>query len=150
MKQFIFSMKNEVHVMYQYIENCQKYYNYGNIESSVCAHSFVYDYDEIDLYSFIGFLEDVYPKYHIYMFLSKKCNFPIDFLDKHFGLWKNLTKKKTLDVTYFEENVNNFKNYAEYYGFAKTSDLAACPELFHKRSHNQVVEEQHQYHHPMG
>lgn len=108
--------------MYQYIENCQKFYNYGNIESCVCAHSFVYDYDEIDLYSFIEFLEETYPKYHIYMFLTKKCNFPIPFLDKHFGLWNNLTKKKMINVTCFEENVNNFKNYAEYYGFAKIAD----------------------------
>ncbi len=115
--------------MYQYIENCEKYYNYGYIESCVCAHSFVYNYDEIDLFHFIEFIEDSYPRYRIYMFLTKKCNYPISFLDKHFGLWNNLTRQKKIDVTCFEENTNNFKNYMEYYGFAKISDEQIYPAV---------------------
>lgn len=115
----------------KHIDNCSEYFYYGDIIRSVQAESFLSNEDEeVELSDIVlKYLEGHNRKKKLYCFTTKVSNFPVNFRDKKFGLWKSVMTTEKIRIADFRENMVDLKWYRLYYGIAELPREQLYPAL---------------------
>lgn len=104
-----------------HIDNCSKYYHYGEISDFVQAECFLSDEDEKRklINNVSEYLRTNSTGGRLYCFTAKAVRFPLEFRDKYYGLWKNISLLRKVEIFNSWEAYFDIKWYRIYYGLAE-------------------------------
>lgn len=104
----------------KYVTNNSSYFNYGKIDTSIICENYVWEEEEIiDFKDVLYSIENSTCFGQIYLFTSKIIFFPICFKDRHYGIWKNISRNYQIDLIEHNEEKSEFNRFLLNYGIAR-------------------------------